>query len=98
MPTLLETYNIKATNQTLRSRAIVAVAKCAIDVLNESATTPNHAQRVVWAKEALQNSEAVTDRIMWAVIADANVLANPSGATDQQIITAVVNAINAFAQ
>jgi hypothetical protein len=97
MATLLEAYNTKVTNQTLRSRTIAAVAKCSIDILAEDPGTANHAARLTWAKDALINTESATDKIMWAVIADANVLANPTGCTDGQIITAVTNAVNTFA-
>lgn len=97
MATLLEAYNTKVTNQTLRSRTIAAVAKCAIDILSEDPGTANHAARLVWAKDALLNTDAATDRLMWSVIADANVLANPTGCTDGQIITAVNNAVAVFA-
>lgn len=67
-----------------------------MDILVEDPGTTNHAARVTWAKDALLNTEAATDRIMWSVVADPNVLANPTGCTDGQIIAAVNNAIDLF--
>jgi hypothetical protein len=98
MATLLEAYNLRHQTITLRSRVIAAVAKKAIDVLNEVPATENHAARLTWAKATLADAGTTADKIMWAVIADAAILAAGDSATDTNILTAVANAINAFAQ
>ena len=96
MATLLEAYNLKIQNATLRNRITAACAKVAIDIVGENPATPDHAERLAWARVALADAEAMAAKIGWAVIADATILANPDGATDGQVIAAVSAAVAAY--
>ncbi len=97
MATLLEAWNLRFSSSSLKNRVVAAVAKKAIDVLVESPATTNHANRVIWANAALRDAMGRAEEMMWAVIADAAILAAGEGSTDAQILTAVGNAIDTFA-
>lgn len=95
--TLLEAYNLRFTSSILKSKTTTAIAKKAVDVLNENVATENHVNRVIWAKDVLANSQQMAERILWSVIADPAIVLVGEAATDVQILTAVTNVINVFA-
>lgn len=96
MASLLQVYNLRYAG-TLKPRVTVAIAKACFDIFAEAGSTPNHAERVVWAKSALQNTTAVAESMMWAIISDSAILAAGDSATDGEIISAVNSFINVFA-
>jgi hypothetical protein len=87
MATYLELYNIATTNSDLKNKVIVACLIAANNIRNELDTVPNHANRLIWAKETLENPQRAGDIIFPAVIAQN------SGSTATQINTATDNAI-----
>lgn len=97
MATLLEVYNLRVTSSLLRNRVAAAVAKAAMDVLNEDAGTTNHAARLVWAQDALVNAETVAGRMMWGVLGNGTIQNAGEAATDNDIQYVVNGLINTFA-
>jgi hypothetical protein len=96
MATLIEVYSI-AVNDTFRNRISSAIAKAAFDVLNENPSTPSHAERVVWAKSAMNDPITVTDYMTWTVVQDTTIQSHGLDSTDGEIQNAVNANINNFA-
>lgn len=74
----------------------IAATKAALDIYSESADTPDHQQRAIFAQAVLRQNVNFDphDRIVWAVVADTSI----SGAsTDQQLLDRVASCWNAFA-
>ena len=83
----------------LRNKVSVAAIVAAETIKNELDTTPNHANRLIWAKQAFANPIAISDTLLMALLAankDATV-ATIQGATDATIQTAVDNIIDLIA-
>jgi hypothetical protein len=95
MATLLEGYNLRYESTNLKSRATAAVAKKAIDILDDAATET--AQRIAWAHTALRDAKSMADQMMWSVIADSDIISNGESATDAQVLSAVAGAIDTHA-
>ena len=87
-------------NETLRNKVRVACVIAAEVVRTEAGTVTNHANRLIWAKSVYISPDSVTQRMLWAVLAQnaAATLAQITGATDATVQTAVNNAIDVFAQ
>jgi hypothetical protein len=87
------------TGDALRNRIRVAVVVAADVVRAEIGTTPNHANRMAWARLVLQNPDTEAMRMMWAVLAQnrAFTAAQITGADDAAVQTAVNNAIDLLA-
>lgn len=83
----------------LRKRLRVAVVVAADVVRAEVNTTPNHANRMVWARQVLQNPDAEAQRMLWAVLAQnrAFTALQITGADDAAVQTAVNAAIDLLA-
>lgn len=98
MATYTELYEI-ANNNTLLDKFTAAVAIQAEVIRNESDQTANHANRLLWAKDAFSNPRAMAEKMTWPILAqNANATkAQILAATDGAILTAVANAINVFA-
>ena len=97
MATLQEVYNLRYEATGLRSRVTAAIAKAAQDVLNEDPGTTNHAERVVWANEALADTITWTQRMMWAVVGNATIQTNGESSSDVEVQNAVNGSIDTFA-
>lgn len=97
MATLLEIYNLAQSQSTLRSRVSAAVADCALDVLNEDPGTTNHADRVVWAKQALIDPTTEANRMFWGVLGNATIQASGEASTDNDILYVVAGLIDVYA-
>lgn len=84
---------VAAKNGVLTDRIKVACFVAAEIVRTEAQATPNHANRVLWAKQVFDNPERESVRMIWAV------LAQNRGATLSQIVDAldptVQSAVNA---
>lgn len=84
---------------TLRDRLTAACVAQAEVIRTENTGTTNHANRVVWAKQAFQNPQAKANEMIWALMAQnasatqAQILA----ATDAQLLAAVAAAVDIFA-
>lgn len=99
MATYSELYDIATTDSALRNKVTVACLVAADGIRAEIDTTPNHTNRLIWAKRTLENPERVGAEMMPAVLAQnkAATVAAITGATDATIQTAVDAAINLFA-
>lgn len=87
-------------NETLRQKIRVAVVVAAEKVRTEDAqVVTNHAARLAWARSVFEGPEAVTQRMVWAVLAQnrASTLAQITGASDGTVQTAVDAAVDVFA-
>lgn len=103
MATLLELIAIYDTETsadiTLLRKISAAVFLQAEVIRLESAATTNHANRLIWAKQAFQEPTGKA-REMYAALLAANETATQTGirnATDSAIKTAVANAVDIFA-
>ena len=101
MATYTELLAIASTGigDALRNRIRVAVVVAADVVRAEEATTPNHANRMAWARLVLQAPDVEAQRMMWAVLAQnrAFTQAQITGADDAAVQAAVNQAIDLLA-
>ena len=95
MATYTELFDL-ADNNILLDRVSVAITIAADTVLNEIESTPNHANRVVWAKGAFSNPKAQAKAFLAAVLAANNGadVATIQAVTDTQIQNNVNAAID----
>ena len=98
MATYTELYDVAATN-VLLDRITVAVVIQAEAVRAENVATPNHANRLRWAKDVFNDPRAAARSATWAVLAQnasatkAQILA----ASDATILAAVAAVVDVFA-
>ena len=96
---LIDIWNLRYTSPDLKNRVTVAIANAAQEILNELDTVPNHAGRLVWAKDALVNTEAEAEKFMWVVLSNQELrdaeLAD--GAADSLVLSVVTGFVNVFA-
>lgn len=88
-----------STNEALINKIRVAVVIAAEVVRTEQDATPNHSNRLLWAKHVYANPDSEAQRMVWAVLAqnkDAP-LAAIEGADDATVQAAVNAAIDVFA-
>jgi len=86
-------------NPTLNQKVRVACVISAETVRTEVPGTPNHVNRLIWAKGVFVNPVREGERMLWAVLAQNKgaTLAAILGATDAQVQTAVDAAVDVFA-
>lgn len=98
MATYLELEALR-NNSGLLARVRVAVWVAAETVRTELDTTPNHANRLVWARDVFTAPEPQAQRMYWALLATNKdqTIAQITSATDAQIQTAVDAAVDLFA-
>lgn len=102
MATYAELLTIARTDigASLRDKIQVAVIVACDIIRLEAPATPNHANRLIWTQNALQNPAHEAERLLWAVLAQnrAFTLAQITGANDAAVQTAVNAAIDLIAQ
>jgi len=81
---LLDTYNL-ANSAEFRARVSAALAKAAYDITNESGSTTNHAERLVWAKATLKAPDPACDQMIWMVMQNATIQSSGLSSTDNDI-------------
>lgn len=98
MATYAELFDL-LNDAALRNKVAVAVMIAADTVRQEDPGTTNHANRLLWAKDALTNPKTMAQRMYPALLAVNNTLtvAQIQGATDAGIQSTVNNAIDIFA-
>lgn len=91
---------LAAENPSLRNRVRVACIVAAEAIRSEAGATPNHANRLIWAKAVFKNPVTESEPMLWAVLAQnrALTLAQITGATDASLLTAVTTEIDVLAQ
>ncbi len=95
----LLSLNSSSSGTSLQRQVQVAVVVAADVIRLEVGTTPNHTNRMAWAKLALQNPKQEAERMLWAVLAQNRALtvAQITGATDAAVQTAVNAAVDLLA-
>ena len=93
MATYINLWKI-SEDSAFRQKVQAACGIAATNIVLEAPATANHAARLVWAKQALQNIERTGEDVLWAALAtfaaDSQAVINAK--TDAEIQTAV-NAI-----
>lgn len=91
---------LAAEDPNLRNKVRVACVIASEVVRTEAPATPNHANRMLWAKSVYESPESVTQRMLWAVLGQnaAAPLSAITGAADATVQTAVNAAVDVFAQ
>jgi hypothetical protein len=86
-------------SKLLLKRIVVAIIVAADTVLNESPATANHANRLIWAKDAFTDPENYAKRFLAAILGANNgaTVAQIQGSSDTQIQNNVDAAIDVFA-
>lgn len=103
MATLSEIGNFWETSSGMQyERWLGACLKTAYDVLNESGSTTNHADRLTWANVILGSDEAATktkvhQMMKYAIASNATLQANPTGAADNDILYIVASQLDTLA-
>lgn len=98
MATYTELFDI-AVNNTLLDKMTAAIAIQADVIRQEAGATSNHANRVLWAKQAFSDPRHMAIKMIWAVLA-ANSSATKAqilGATDASLLSAVAASVDTFA-
>jgi len=86
-------------NRNLMRKISVAIAVSANTVRQEDPATGNHANRLVWANEALTNPPGDSQKVLWGILAankDSS-LASIEGASDALIQTNVDDLVDLLA-
>jgi hypothetical protein len=85
-------------DHVLRKQVMVACLSSAIDIAAESQVTPNHADRLSWARAAFRDPTTAAAKAIWAVLRySAPIRANPSTASDADVQAAVNAMVNTLA-
>lgn len=98
MATYTELFGLR-NNSELKNKVTAAVVIAAETVMNEDGGTPNHANRLIWAKGVFTSPSSEADRMFWAVLAanNAATVAAITGASDAAIQTNVDDHVDLFA-
>lgn len=98
MATYSELFGLSA-DVPLLNRITAAVAVQAEVIRIELDSTPNHANRLIWAQGAFSDPVTTARRMMWAILAQnaAATVEQIQAATDEQILAAVAGAVDVFA-
>ena len=98
MATYEELFSLR-NNSALKNRVTTAVVIAAETVMGEDSGTPNHANRLIWAKGVFSSPEREAERMYWAVLAanSGMPLGTILAATDAAIQANVDEHIDLFA-
>lgn len=95
MATLQDLFDMR-NNSILRNKVAAAGWNAAKNIFTESEATPSHAERLIWAVKALQDTgdgQTISDIFKATIV----LLQDNADPTDAQIQTAVGQVINHFA-
>ena len=85
------------SDHVLRKQVAVALVKAAVDIVNESAATEDHSQRMAWARRVVSDPLGWAEKAIWKVLENATIQAAPSEATDsdvQFVVNSLVNTLS----
>ena len=88
MATYTELFGLRNDSE-LRNKVVAAVAVQADVIRNEPGATANHANRVLWAKDAFTKPEAEAGKMVWALLAANKAATVASRASDAAVLTAM---------
>jgi len=74
-----------------------ACMTAAIDITNEDAGTPNHADRLVWAVSVRDNAKGMAKSMLVNVVKDATIAADVNAASDAQVQSVVDGLVDQYA-
>jgi hypothetical protein len=95
MASYVELYNMK---DHFQHRATIAVLKIADWILTlEDAGATNHANRVIWANQAISDPETKAKQFLYQILANAAIQAAGEAALDSDIQWIVENKLNGWA-
>ncbi len=100
MATYLQLFNLQSPGSDFHKRVTTAIVRAANGIRAEPGTTPNHDNRVQWAKYVIQGQAAqdMASRMMWRLL-ENNALADAGdAATNNQIQIRVDAVIDDFAR
>jgi hypothetical protein len=83
-------------NEVLLRKIRVAIVIAAETIRNELSSVPQNAKRLVWAKKAFTDPQAILEPLTWAVLAQNKnaTFLQIIGATDSVVQSAVDAAVN----
>lgn len=98
MATYTELYDFRHKSELL-NKISAAVAIQADVIRQETAQTANHANRLVWAKEAFKNPESKAQEMIWGILAvnKSATVQQITEATDATILSNVASLVDSFA-
>lgn len=98
MATYAELYDL-TNDSNLINRTAMAVADIAKDISAEAGTVTNHANRLIWAKQAFQNPRAKAPEMLTVALVSNKGLtpANIQAVTDVNLKTAIAGVVDLFA-
>jgi len=98
MATYTELYEL-GSNSALRNRITGACLVAAQAVMAEATATANHANRLLWARDAFADPNGMGQKMLMAALAQnaALTVAQITAASDAALLSAVQAAINVFA-
>ena len=82
----------------LKKKVTIAVVTSAQSILAEAESTPNHSARVRWAVTALEQAEAMAERMMWPVLSNGDVQTGGNDTPDATVQYVVDVSVNLFAR
>jgi hypothetical protein len=95
MASYIELYNMK---DHFMRRATIAVLKIANWIITaEDAGATNHANRVIWANQAIADPESKARQMVYNVLANATIQASGEAAPDSDVQWVVENCLNSYA-
>lgn len=80
-----------ASDQAFQSRVRIAGFVAAIAIANESTNVNNHAARVQFAQQFVQNADAFVSKLAYAVAADVTIGSSATDAVLQTRVNAIWN-------
>jgi hypothetical protein len=86
------TYTL-SIDSTIQQRSETACADVAKGILAEDPATPNHTQRLSWAKYCLGSPATVMQQSLWYIVTDPTVNAAGTACLDADLKNAVTNAL-----
>ncbi len=98
MATYAELFDLKS-NSALLNRITTAAAIAADAIRLEDGGTANHANRLIWAKQAFVDPESTAKQMIWGLLAinKAATASNIQNATDAAILTNVQALVDVYA-
>ena len=85
-----------AVASSLKKKTAVALHKSAIDIINEDPATALHSDRLTLANRIVSNPVAWSDKVIWKVMENVTIAADPGAATDSDVLFVVNSMINSI--
>jgi len=97
MANLVEIHSLLVGAPQLQQRFIAARVKASWDILNESADTDGHTERLAWAEKILDDSSADLTPEYNRFLSNTTIQANGTDSTDNDIQFVVNSFVNTWA-